>query len=198
MTHLTSDELVDAVEDALAADRLAHVASCVECRDEVARLGAMLSETRALEMAEPSPLFWDHFSDRVREAVATEPAPGRRQPPWLPQWMRLPVLVPLTGMAILLLTLVTGVPRVRVADVSSETRLATSAASSLTEEDAALTADAGWAVISDLIGPMEFETAQQAGLVAAPGAADHAVLLLTAAQQQELVRLLRQELKAGG
>lgn len=193
MNHLTPDELIDAVEGALASDRLAHASSCVGCRDEVGQLASILSEARAVAMAEPSPLFWDRFSDRVRKAIAIEPAPARR----LPQWLQWPVLVPLTGMAMLLLTLVSAIPT-DPGNLNAGTPIVADSASALTEAEAALAADAGWAVISDLVGPMDFETAQEAGLVAAPGAADQAVLLLSAAEQQELVRLLQQELKAGG
>ena len=41
---------------------------------------------------------------------------------------------------------------------------------------------------------MDWDTAVSAGLTVAPGAADQAVLELTAAEQQELTRLLQAEL----
>jgi hypothetical protein len=194
MNHLTPDELVDAVDAALASDRLGHLVSCVNCRDKVEQLALMFSEARAVDIAEPSPLFWDRFSDRVHEAIATEPAPTG----WLPRWLEWPVLVPITAMAILLLTLVSAVPRVQLTDPSTTIALGTEAAPELADDEAARAADADWVVISDLLGAIDFETVQEAGLVAAPGAADQAVLLLSAVEQRELVRLLQQELKVGG
>jgi hypothetical protein len=195
MNHLTPDELVDAVDAALAPDRLEHLASCVGCRDKVEQLASMFSEARAVDIAEPSPLFWERFSDRVQEAIATEPAPTG----WLPRWLEWPVLLPITAMAILLLTLVSAVPRVQLTDASTTTALGGEAATALADDnEPARAADADWVVISDLLGAIDFETVQEAGFVAPPGAADQAVLLLSAAEQQELVRLLQQELKVGG
>jgi hypothetical protein len=193
MNHLTPDELVDAVDQVLASNRRAHLAACLACRDEVDQLTSILMEARAVEIAEPSPLFWDRFSDRVHEAIATEPtATG-----WLPQWLEWPVLVPLAAMAMVILALVSAVPNVQLTDVRA-TMARSETAPAVTNDDAAVAADADWVLISDLLGAIDFETAQEAGLVGAPGAADQAVLVLSAAEQQELVRLLQQELKVGG
>jgi hypothetical protein len=59
-------------------------------------------------------------------------------------------------------------------------------------------ADEAWDVIADLVGTLDAETAVEAGIATAPGSADEAVLTLTDAEQQELVRLLQQELKGSG
>src|SRR5437762_12868319 len=40
----------------------------------------LLALLRDVDVPEPSPLFWDHLSQRVREAVANEPPPA-------PGWM---------------------------------------------------------------------------------------------------------------
>ncbi len=61
-------------------------------------------------------------------------------------------------------------------------------------EAAASTLDDGFAVVADLVGDFDWETAVSAGLIVAPGAADRAVLELTALEQQELTRLLQAEL----
>jgi hypothetical protein len=194
MNHLTPDELVDAADQVLASDRRTHLASCLACRDQVDQLTSILSEARAVEIAEPSPLFWDRFSDRVHEAIATEPAATG----WLPRWLEWPVLVPVAAMAMVILALVSAVPDVQLTDVRATTAVGSEAAPALADDDVALAADADWVIISDLLGAIDFETAQEAGLVGAPGAADQAVLILSAAEQQELVRLLQQELKVGG
>jgi hypothetical protein len=46
----------------------------------------------------------------------------------------------------------------------------------------------------DLAGPLDMDTAAAAGVVVTPGATDRVVLELTAAEQQELTRLLTAEL----
>jgi hypothetical protein len=75
-THLSAQEFVDAVEGMLAADRQDHLAACEACGRAVTELREVTSEARAaLTVPEPSPLFWDHFSRRVRAATDTEIVP---------------------------------------------------------------------------------------------------------------------------
>ena len=80
MTHLTSEQLVEAAEGILPAERARHLEQCGTCRTNVETLQAVLSDVGDTSIVpEPSPLFWEHFSRRVREATATErvPAPER-------------------------------------------------------------------------------------------------------------------------
>ena len=75
MSHLTPEEFVDAVDGTLGPlsdDRLRHLKGCVRCRDELTSLGVTLRDTRAADIPEPSPLFWDHLSRRVRERISKE------------------------------------------------------------------------------------------------------------------------------
>jgi hypothetical protein len=69
--HLSQNELVDAVEARLDAARAAHLETCSACRHDVTDFDALV---RGLDgtVPEPSPLFWDHLSRRVREATAHE------------------------------------------------------------------------------------------------------------------------------
>ena len=64
--------------------------------------------------------------------------------------------------------------------------------------ESALDADAHWEMVSALIGDLDLNAAQQAGLATLPGTADQAGLQLTSAEQQELLRLLREELQRAG
>jgi hypothetical protein len=75
MAHLTSAELVDLAEDARHAASAPHLAECDRCRRQLADVRGMMAAARAADVPEPSPLFWDHLSARVREAVAAEPPP---------------------------------------------------------------------------------------------------------------------------
>src|SRR5262245_19463877 len=69
MSHLTERELVDVIDGALPPERQAHADACATCRGEIASLRAMLDEALTADVPEPSPLFWEHFSARVREGV---------------------------------------------------------------------------------------------------------------------------------
>jgi len=74
MSHLRPEQLVDLAEGVIAATSMPHLASCDACRRELADMRAMLTAVADPDCAvpEPSPLFWDHLSARVREAVVEE------------------------------------------------------------------------------------------------------------------------------
>src|SRR5437867_2824093 len=81
MKHLSAEEFVDAAEGTLAAVRAAHLRTCEACRTQADSLGALLRDTAAIDVPDPSPLFWDHFSARVRERIAGQPEADRAS--WL-------------------------------------------------------------------------------------------------------------------
>jgi hypothetical protein len=192
MTHLTPDEFVDAVERTLAPNRQQHLADCEPCRERLARLGGVLAEVHAVEVPEPSPLFWDHLSENVRRSVAAEP----RVPPRPARWFDWPVLVPLGALAGLLLALVSAVPH-GAADVA-RLQLAMSLAGDSLETDAAVDSDDHWELMAMLVGEVDFDAVDQEGITAAPGTVDAVLPQLTSAEQQELMRLLREELEGSG
>ena len=61
MTHLTPDELIDAMEGLLAGERQSHLAACELCQRELAGLSNALTEAKQVSVPEPSPLFWPSF-----------------------------------------------------------------------------------------------------------------------------------------
>jgi hypothetical protein len=77
MSHLTPEQFVDLAEGVAAETSLPHLASCDACRRQLASMRAMMSDVASVDASEPSPLFWDHLSTRVREAVAGERARPR-------------------------------------------------------------------------------------------------------------------------
>ena len=178
MSHLTSDELIDAMEDLLDADRRAHLSSCLDCQRQLEDLASVLNDAKQVSVPEPSPLFWQHFSTRVNGAIDQEPANA-----W-PQWLRWQVLLPLGAVAMIILGLMIAVPKqdqIAMCDCGNEP-LATEPA---TEDN--------WGTLVALVGELDLDTASAAGVIA-PGLADEAVLHLTAEEQQELSRLLQAEL----
>ena len=188
MTHLTSDELIDAMEGVLEAARQAHLDTCEPCRRELAGLSSVWREARAVDLPEPSPIFWQHFAQRVRTAIDAEALPSSG---W-PAWLRWPVLVPLGAVAVLMIAigLRTAVPVERPSLQVS----ANDAAVSATADDLAL-ADDRWALVTDIVGEIDWDTASAAGLIVEPGAAERAAFELSPDEQRELTRLLRAELQ---
>ena len=185
MTHLTPDQMIDAIEQTLPATAQSHFDACAVCREEVAQLAAVLRDLRATAVPEPSPLFWDRLSDRVRTAVAAEEVAGELR--W-PQWLRWPVLAPLAALTLVIFALVNAI---RVAPVEP---------APLTDvvAEAPSTTEASWALVSEIVSTFDLESIQEAGVATPLGSADRALLGLSAAEQQELVRLLEQELKESG
>jgi hypothetical protein len=195
MRHLTPDELVDILESGAIAETVrSHVAGCETCRARIDEISAVLTEARNVVVPEPSPLYWERLSDRVRLAVAVEPV----EPAPLTQWLQWPVLVPLTGLAAIILALSSVIaPRTGQLVSSPETRVGVSELPVIEETDTA-SAESTWALVSDLVGPLDLDMAREAGFATGPGTADEAIMQLTAAEQEELVRLLQQELKQPG
>jgi hypothetical protein len=177
MTHLTSDELIDAMEGLLAPERQAHLDTCSVCQRQLTELSGILGEARQVSVPEPSPLFWRHFSERVRGAI--DAPSGSR---W-PSWLRWQVVAPLGALTLMVVALAINIRP--AADDSSY--IADDSAL-----DAPLASD-GWATLTVLVGEIDLETASAAGVIE-PGAAEQAVLGLSSEEQQELTRLLKAEL----
>ena len=99
MSHLSRDERLLALDGALEATRQTHLASCAACRTDVETLGRVLARVRAVDVPEPSPLFWDHLAARVGDAIAREPAPVPERGWWSPRlaWAAAAVVVTAAG-----------------------------------------------------------------------------------------------------
>lgn len=182
MTHFTSDELIDAMEDRVPSDRRTHLDVCDECRRQLDDLAAVLDEAREAGVPEPSPLFWNHFSARVRTAIDTDTSSHSAWPAWL-RWQ---TLTPIGAVALLLVALATSVPE---QDPAGNLTAGGLTAPGLLK---APPAD-NWDALADLVGELDIETASAAGVIG-PGFADQAVLELTADERVELTRLLQAEL----
>ena len=180
MTHLTPDELVDALDGLLEPSRTTHLEACGPCRQQLADLGAVLRDTRQVDVPEPSPLYWQHLSARVRTAIVAEVASAGG---WR-HWVRWPVLAPVAVLALIVMALAAAVPR--QAAVTPDVAAVNAAVDQPLGDS--------FAVVANLVGDIDWDTAMSAGLTVGPGAADQAVLELTAAEQQELARLLKAEL----
>jgi hypothetical protein len=191
MQHLTAEQLIDAIDGAHTPMADAHLQSCDVCRLQVAELRAVRDAAAAGgDVPEPSPLFWDHLSARVHEAVAAEG--GARVAWWRPSaWPALMIpaaaaLVIAFGLASVL-TLRLTPNRVAPQQAPAEAIAATPPAA----DDASLN------LVADLASQMDWESASQLGVALHAGAADEAIGDLSPAERRELERLLRELARPG-
>jgi hypothetical protein len=111
---LSPDEIIDAVDGALPAGRRTHLAGCATCGDAVADARAALALAAGGDVPEPPAAFWPSINQRVHAAIAVaEAAPGWRA------WLRWDVVVPVAGLALLVLSLASAVDRAVGRDAGS-------------------------------------------------------------------------------
>ena len=190
MTHLSRDDRLEAIDGTIDERGAAHLAACQDCRNEVEALRGTLKEAAAVSVPEPSPLFWDHFSARVRRAVDEAPAPRA--------WWQQPVVAALSSAAAVLLVIAivlrtSPAPRGPLPAVAS-----TPSASAPVDRADAPSTDDVWALLSAAASDMELNEAHAAGLAVRPSSVDEAVLELSPVERTELERLIRAELKRPG
>ncbi len=196
-THLSPEELVDLIEGTLSAARAAHVAGCARCRRRQEEVSAALSLARAVDVPEPSPLFWEHFSARVREAVHREAVAPRRE---LSEWWRRRLAVGLAAAVVAVLAIGTLLGRLvvgsRQADVAptfvADTRQSDRAASVDTASPDQPEVD--WAIIVAMAEELE-PNPEDLGLLVDQTTLEAAAELLSPAERQALAQLIEAELK---
>jgi hypothetical protein len=71
--HLRPDDFAAALDGTSGERATTHLTSCAMCREELATLRTQWDAVAAADVPEPSPLFWDHFSARVRQATVQAP-----------------------------------------------------------------------------------------------------------------------------
>jgi hypothetical protein len=179
--HLRHEEMVDALDARLAAPRQAHLAACEPCRQELAGLQSMLREVEQQDVPAPSPLFWDHFADRVRGATAEQPMPGVLAG-WR-AWLR-PVGVMAAAAGALALVLVLR-PFPQPPAPGPEDRALPLVGT--------LADDGSWGLVIGLASELDAKDVREAAKPV-EGTADAMIEELTAAQRAALARLLREDI----
>ena len=205
MKHLTHGELVDLVDGVLPEQRVVHLGACARCRQQADELRAVMREAREVVVPEPSPLFWDHLSARVREDVAAELATG--SPNWWPGWSPSRLALALTAAAAILVGAVSGVMfrspteevRLGVDRLAALQELGLSSADAKPELFESWGDEPGWALVVTVAQGIEWwDELGAAGLLISSSAAERAVLQLSTEGRRELARLLQAELEGGG
>jgi hypothetical protein len=188
--HLTPDEIVDLAEGVRSEAAAPHLTSCERCRRQLQDVRDAMTAAQSADIPEPSPLFWDHFSARVADAIASS-----RETPrsflsfnrW--NWSRAAVALSVAAcvVAAAAVTLRNG-HRAPVQPVAADRR----------GDPAPLADDPLLDLVADLGVDVDWESAAEVGLTTREGTADRAVIQLTDAERAELQRLLEQELKRSG
>jgi hypothetical protein len=190
MNHLSPSELVDLVEGTLDTARASHAERCESCARSSAELRRTVQNAaEAADVPEPSPLFWEHFSTRVREAIAQEPAPVRGWIAWRSAYLAIA--------AVSVVVIAGGSLMMRRAPVlPAPAPLAAGVTGSEPAFDVALDTNTDvWEVLTAAAADLEWDEAREAGMGLQPAAIDRAVQRLSADELNELGRLLQSELK---
>jgi hypothetical protein len=199
MTHLSHDELLALAESDGPIGAARHLAACATCREEVEGLRRALADMRSVEVPEPSPLFWDHFSARVREAIAAGPAPGAEPRPGFP--VRWTVALGSLSAAVVAGLLVVGRPPVPLAPSPAGAMTPPVAANPPAGDDATVLSEpaAGedWDLVVDIAEHADEDDLSQALDALTPGMADDVIPRLSDEEQEALVKLLRAEMEKG-
>jgi hypothetical protein len=196
MRHLTSEQLIDLAEGGSAMSSAPHLQSCETCRNRLAELRATLSDVASVDVPEPSPLFWDHFSARVHDTVEAERAAGTSVfSRW--SWLRLtPLWAGALAAVVLAIVIVTSGGRPGQ-PVSAPAGPAGSAAGSL-DDTLSPGDDPSLSLMADLAADLDWDAASEAGLTTHVGVDNDAVTELTDGERRALNQLLKGELAHRG
>jgi hypothetical protein len=210
MTHLRESEFVDLLDHVLPAARARHVEECAACAEKIDLLRSTLGRVSDVEVPEPSPLFWEHFSARVQAGVK-DATPGELAPwsTWLSQagfkWVVAGALVAVVGFAGFRVARIDSTRPPNGAIVEGPTMRDASSASTAAGDDLldgldgkAADDDVAWGVVRAVADEVQWDDQVRANLAARPGTVERAVLSLKGEARAELIRLLEAETKRPG
>jgi len=189
MGHLSAEQLVDVADGTRSEASLPHLATCAACRGQLAELRATIAAAADVEVPDPSPLFWDHLSARVRDAVDADRANARGRFAWVFQRPAWSVLI-YSGVAALILA---------AGFLAGDRSRARVEAPTLVTPPQALVGasdvdDSSLSLVADLAADLDWDAAREAGFTTHVGADEDAISLLTDAERRELRQLLQGEM----
>ena len=209
MTHLSPQEFVDLAEGGLTPGRASHLDGCARCRDEADVLRAVMNDAQEVEVPEPSPLFWEHLSRRVSDAVTLPGTPTARAAVGWSGWHVGHLMTAVTT-ATVVLAVVVGVSMLRDAgdagndatggvvtdgaNAGAGTDGTTDALGATDVGTTQVDAESDWALVLTIVEAVEWEDSDPDALFVDRRTIDVALLQLSADERRELVRLLEAEL----
>jgi hypothetical protein len=195
MTHLSEEHLLELLDG--GTSEASHLESCAACREKLDTLRQMMALVRDDQVSEPSPLFWQHFSERVRLAIDDDS--GGEESLSVRWWTRGGWRWALAGVAAVLIATLVVVTSTRTERTDLvENRPASSAPSvgSAGADDLswAPPVDDSWAMVVGVAESLDLESAADAGLTVQPGSVDQAVGRLSDEEQRDLAGIIQAEL----
>lgn len=187
MTHLSSAEFIDLAEGVRAEASAPHLSECGRCRRELADLREMMAAATLDDIPDPSPLFWNHLSARVQEAVRQEESIAAERPvrvalfsSW---WIRAAGGVAASALVVAVAVSLRSRPDPPSTPPPDLPALMTSA------DDTSLD------LVADFGGTLDWDDLrEQMGVSTHPGVLDGGVGVLDSGERRELERLLKEEL----
>ncbi len=195
--HLSPEDFIDALEGRRAAAELPHLGECDACRARLGDLHAAWLAAAAVDVPEPSPLFWDHLSARVRDAIAAEPVPARRW--WLVpgSWRAASLTAALAAAVAVLVAVGVRPPSTPSSTVASQVAASDAVSPSRAAEDPfTIENDEPLALVADLASELDWDSAAEFGFTSRDGA-DRAIAEMSEAERAELERILTDALEHG-
>jgi hypothetical protein len=190
MKHLTDDGAAALALGEGDPAHAAHAAECAACAARVRACADALRDVAALDVPDPSPLFWTQFANRVANAVTEAEADDHRSGTMAPAhapvhaWMGIAAALVLAVAALL----VSSRPQPPAVQDAGLTPSADIWLASADDEDEA------WAVVQSVASDLHYEDVRDAGIAPRPGALDRAAAEMTDDERAELIRLLRAEI----
>lgn len=194
--HLSQETLLGLAEQRGTARNREHAERCDRCRQDVEALRATLAAMRDVEVPEPSPLFWNHLSARISQAIASGRTPASPAP-----WVRVPAWrsgVWLAGAAVAAAFAVMATWRPAGRSPLPATSVVEAEPGSTTDAAALAQGDAEWEFLLSVAGVAEQEPSGDLIEGVQPGMADRALLALSETERTALVELLETEMRQPG
>jgi len=196
MKHLSDDVLVDLAEGGRTG--FDHLETCAVCRARVQAMRQTMGLLQADRVPEPSPLFWDHLSERVARAVREEAIPPGSW--WtVARWNW---SVAAAAAIIVAVVVIIPIQRKRGSVTGSDFSVAISSpraghdnAGNADDVSWAL-ADAGesWQIVEGAAADLDLKGTQDAGIFVRAGSIDRELLMLSDQERRDLVRVIQAEL----
>jgi hypothetical protein len=196
--HLRDTEFADLLDGALGADRQAHLKTCQACREKADELTATLAAVEDRVVPEPSPLFWDHFSARVRAAIDVEPAPGSAWHQLIAtRSIRWTAIATAATLVIAIALWRSGLPsRIPPAADAPATASSTVREAPVDQPFGEIEADEAWALVRSMADELDADEIDAAGIGARPGLVERVASGLSDVERTELAELIQSEIKA--
>jgi hypothetical protein len=195
--HLSDTEFVDLIDGTLSVERMRHMAECSACRTKADELSAAIAATAVDDVPEPSPLFWEQFSQRVHTAIAREPQRfgtlSQLLQPAKARWAAL------AAAAVLMIAI--GVRPMNKFHATPEPVGSTTAIMAQPEASADndtfgdIEMDEAWALVRTFADELAPEEVNAAAVAEHPGSAEALVLHLSDRERKELAQLLEDEIE---